>query len=333
MAGENFAAMPDRQGNASGSILMKLGLTFLLLAAIGAGLFFLFNYFQGLLFGEMDEVVVPSVQGKSLEEASSLLTGKGLKIEKIGEGYDEKVQKESVMSQDPQEGKLVKKGRIIRVMISKGPLVIEVPEVRGLSLREATLALLNARLEVGKVEYSSHPTAQKESVLDQDPPAGSKGGKSQTVNLVVSKGPLPAVAAPALVGHFFSEAAVLLEHANLRVGEVVWRVDSESRGKILRQNPAAGTKVPAESMVSMEASLGSSGESQEFHQGHISLILPAFQGEEEVRVLVRDEMGTHQAYRATHRGREKIDLIVSSLGTAQIEVYVGKSLLTKGTIE
>jgi beta-lactam-binding protein with PASTA domain len=127
-----------------------------------------------------------------------------------------------------------------------------VPDVVGLRTDEATRRLVanGFRAQVARAP-SERPRGV---VIRQRPAAGTALDRGQTVTLVASQGP-PTVAVPDLVGLPLAEAFQRLEAAELRPRAN--RVFSpRPRGRVIRQQPAAGEEVERDSVVSLTASRG-----------------------------------------------------------------------------
>lgn len=307
----------------SGTFLKSLLIVILLACALFSVLWIL-KSLPGTLLGEISEVQVPNIEGKVLNEAAGIIERAGLKLDVETSDYHESVPKNAIIYQEPKEGKKVKKNRIIRVKVSNGPLVVDVPDVMGLSKREAELALYNAKLKLGKIDYVVHEKADKDIVVDQDPKPLSKGKRAASVNLVVSKGLPPLVRVPQCVGRHLSNAKILLKNQNLRLGQIQWVWDEvRLLGEVLRQTPEADSQVRANSMVSFMVSGGSRNETLQMKQSMIQFVVPASEEVREVEIIVSDDVGSTQIYKAFHHGGDKIELQVSTIGEGRLEVFVG----------
>lgn len=140
------------------------------------------------------EVPVPDLRGKPLVEARRLAQEAGLNLVVRQEDYNEQFPKGTVYLVQPEPGSSVKAGGAVQVWVSKGARTVEVPNVQGLSEADARQRLVQAGLQVGKVEEKPHPTAPAGTVLSQSPAARQKVNRDAPVDLVVSKGPaLPPV--------------------------------------------------------------------------------------------------------------------------------------------
>ncbi len=134
-----------------------------------------------------EPVVVPDVQGKPATEAQRLLTDAGLHGKTLYEVYSDTVEVGCVVSQRPYAGKIVKEGRLVDLVVSRGPKSVEVPALVGKSLSEAEELLRQSYLQVGRVrrEASKQPA---DSILEQQPPAGKIADRDSAVDLRVSGG-------------------------------------------------------------------------------------------------------------------------------------------------
>ncbi|MCS6948851.1 MAG: protein kinase [bacterium] len=139
-------------------------------------------------------VAVPDLQGKPLVEARRLAREADLNLVIRQEEYNEQFPAGTVYLVQPEAGTQVKAGSAVQVWVSKGSRMVEVPDVQGLSEVEARRRLVEAGLQVGKVEEKPHLTVPAGTVLSQSPPPKRRVNREAPVDLVISSGtPLPAV--------------------------------------------------------------------------------------------------------------------------------------------
>jgi serine/threonine-protein kinase len=123
-----------------------------------------------------------------------------------------------------------------------------VPDVTGRSVKEAEAALSAARLTLAVDEQSSDDVPEG-VVVSQDPPADRHIGAGGTVHAVVSRG----LTVPDLGGRPCAEARAALAQAGWTVKPVRWRVAGiEDFGKVVAQDPPAGTVVPKKGQISVQ---------------------------------------------------------------------------------
>lgn len=132
-----------------------------------------------------------------------------------------------------------------------------VPSMTGMQLVDAVEALQREEL-LAKVDQIDSPE-KPDTVISQSIPGGEKVAKGKVVLLRVSKGgaimPLPDVR-----GLSFEEGVKRLSEAGFKVDSVLRVTDKlKPSGSIIAQNPAAPQQVPANCMVSLLVSTGSTG--------------------------------------------------------------------------
>ncbi len=124
-------------------------------------------------------IKVPDFTGESIDEAEKVLIDKGFKVE-ITREHDDNVPEGDVISQTPSSGTLFR-GETVELVASKGPVMVEVPSVRGVGIEEAIARMEAAGFEV-RTERSNVYVGL-EFVVDSDPKSGTMAPKGSTVTL------------------------------------------------------------------------------------------------------------------------------------------------------
>jgi serine/threonine-protein kinase len=182
----------------------------------------------------------PTLAGKTVDEARTLLKAEGLAAE-VSDRYDDSVPAGVVLESDPAGGDRVHKGGTVDVFVSAGPESVPVPQLVGLPLEQAKQALADAGLTAGAVTEEFSEDVPAGSVVDQSVPAEQPQKRSVPVDLVVSKGPQP-IDVPAVVGTPRAEAEQAVRAAGLAVGDVTEEPsESVPKGVVVRQAPEGGT--------------------------------------------------------------------------------------------
>lgn len=204
--------------------------------------FFVGSFLSYGKFWSTAEVVVPDVVGKQMTLAKQILEDKNLRV-KIAETYDASVPAGQVVSQYPEAGSKVKEQRLVTVYISKGGEEIEMPDLKGLSRENAEEKLKKVGLKLGSI-YEKNSSEEAGTVIAQDPRAGSKISKGQSVDITVSKGEKKQkIALPDYRGASLDAAKANLSSNKLRVGSLSREASSQPEGTIIGQSPAAGSEV------------------------------------------------------------------------------------------
>ena len=201
-------------------------------------------YVSGIIGGGGKEVTVPDVKGMSYSEAKEVLEAKGLKIEKADEPIaSQKIEKGKIVSQTPSKNSKVKKGRTVRVILSAGNTELKVPDLKGLSYKEAKTLLSEMGLQISKGDEVDSDSVTEGLIASQYPSAKTKVDKGDIITVNISKGKKDAVI-PKLVGTTFtseSDVSATLSKYGYKLGKVSYEESYETPGTIIKQSPDAGT--------------------------------------------------------------------------------------------
>ncbi|MFA7325312.1 MAG: PASTA domain-containing protein [Candidatus Kapaibacterium sp.] len=190
---------------------------------------------------DRETVNVPSIEGKSLKEASEILNASNLFYEIVSEQYSGQVEG-VILKQVPEADKQVKSKRPIFITISKGKETIEMPDLTGISVRQARVTLYNNGLNIGDVQYTYSDLVPKDSVISQNIRKGKNLIYGDTVNLIVSKGPEFQIYIPKLSGMAFEGIENYLISEGFKLGNVEFiENDTFVPGTIISQLPPSNT--------------------------------------------------------------------------------------------
>ena len=89
--------------------------------------------------------------------------------------------------QKPEANITIRKGRVVNVLVSEGPQLVELPGLINQPLEDAEKILKEKQLEVEKTIYV--PSAKAGMIVAQIPGAGTKMLEGGTVTLLVGKDP------------------------------------------------------------------------------------------------------------------------------------------------
>lgn len=209
-------------------------------------------FVSGVIGGGSKEVTVPDVKGMSYSEAKEVLEAKGLKIEKADEPIaSQKIEKGKIVSQTPSKNSKVKKGRTVRVIISAGNTELKVPDLKGLSYKEAKTLLSEMGLQISKGDEVDSDSVAEGLIASQYPSAKTKVDKGDIITVNISKGKKDAVI-PKLVGTTFtseSDVSDILSKYGYKLGKVSYEESYETPGTIIKQSPDAGTTAEKKTSV------------------------------------------------------------------------------------
>jgi serine/threonine-protein kinase len=146
----------------------------------------LIGYLYISYFSSIPEVVVPDLRGKPIESALSELRSLQLRGKYAGSVFDKRYPEGYVVSQRPEQGRLVKAGRTIKLLASSGKRKVLVPNLLGRTVVQAETVLSVKGLYLGEKEES--PVAQLDAgiILSQAPLPGEEVDAGTFVSITVS---------------------------------------------------------------------------------------------------------------------------------------------------
>ncbi len=170
---------------------------------------------------------IPDFYGLTLTEAEEIASDKKLKVEIVDSIYSTSAERGAIVEQNPGAGKMVKKNRRIFLIINavNSEMVI-MPDVVGITHRQAKATLEMAGLEVGRLSYV-HDIAVN-SVLKQmfkgmEIESGDTIPKGVSIDLVLGTGlSNRKTLAPELTGMSFEQARNRILNASLNMGAVLY---------------------------------------------------------------------------------------------------------------
>lgn len=203
-----------------------------------------------------DECLVPDVTQMSLPAAEIKLGNYDLKPTVALEEFNTQYPKGTIIAQLPESGATVKRGMSIRVTLSKGAASAIVPNLRGVSLREAKLLLEQQGLILGDLLWYADDVFPDGVVIDSRPPASTVMKLNAEVQLVVNRKQSDVtVIVPDFIGLDFSEARMVAEENYLIIGEINYKVDDRMLPEtVLYQSVPPDTEVPKWKIIDLTIS-------------------------------------------------------------------------------
>lgn len=200
------------------------------------------------------EVVVPPLAGKTVNDATTLLSEAGLKL-RVEEGLrvDPKVPAGRILLQEPQAGVSTRRERSVKVWVSSGPRSMIVPALLGETERAGQMRLQQDGLELSATAVIRSSEYPSDVIVAQTPPPKSNAPR---VALLVNRAERDATyVMPDLIGVNGDRAADLLRVRAFRVAVVGDHpYPGVPAGIVLRQNPQAGFQIALGEPISLEVS-------------------------------------------------------------------------------
>ena len=228
-----------------------------------------------------DGVVVPSLTGKTMDQAKQELNGTGLGIRQAGTASSDTVEKGQIISQDPADGKTVEKNTTIEVIISSGAAdgssenTVDIPNVVGQSETDASAALTAKGFNVTKTTSYSSSVAEG-YVISQTPNGDTQGKEGDTITLEISLGS-EKITVPDVSTSYKSEEQAREMLSQFNVSTTTKYSDTDA-GIVIGQSLAVGTQADPGASITITVSLGPEPAQQittKTYKLNVSLQLPS----------------------------------------------------------
>ena len=196
--------------------------------------------------GRGNLAIAPAIEGMSLKQAREVCRKERLEIAVTGSRSSDEIPEGYVISQNPRQGQGLKRGRVIKVVLSSGRRMEVVPTFAGKTLREAEVLVGSSGLAKGRIVRIFSPGEGQPTVLATSPSAGTKVPRDASVDILVAiPGEPKSYLMPDLVGRDFPFVKDRLERLGFNVVHAVSRKRGEGRfpNAILSQAPPAGAKI------------------------------------------------------------------------------------------
>ncbi len=137
----------------------------------------------GILLRTGETVVCPDVRGQKVEDAKRLVANKGLSLAVLRYEPRSDIPYGYITVQKPEANITIRTGRVVNVLVSGGPQLVELPILTDQTLQEAEAKLREKRIEVEKTIYV--PGKKAGRIVAQIPPGGTKLLEGGNVTLLV----------------------------------------------------------------------------------------------------------------------------------------------------
>ncbi|MEU3841483.1 Stk1 family PASTA domain-containing Ser/Thr kinase [Streptomyces sp. NPDC028635] len=196
------------------------------------------------------KVAVPSVLGKSFDDAKALLEGDQyqFKVEKKTEISAE--DPGTVLRQDPGLGDEVEKGTTITLTVAKAEEKATVPDVTGQSCDAAKAQMQANNLTGNCTEQETQDPNQVGKVISTTPGPGQEISKGSTVQIVIGKAQQnQQTQVPPIQGQRLKDVKKALKDAGLQVGNI--QNSSDDNAVVISSDPPPGSTVNRDTPVNL----------------------------------------------------------------------------------
>ena len=197
------------------------------------------------------QVQIPDLVNDNIEDAKKELDSLNLKYE-ITEEYNSEKEAGTIISQEPkyQDNYEINDTEVIKLVVSLGSEMTEVPKVVGESKEDAEKMISNAKL---KIEFTEEKSEKVEEgiVIRQEPSANEEVEAGSTVKVYVSIGRgIKQIEMVNVVGQDESTAKKTLEDLGFKV-KINYNETSSDNGKVTKQSIDEGKEVDEGTSVTL----------------------------------------------------------------------------------
>jgi beta-lactam-binding protein with PASTA domain len=279
------------------------------------------------------EVSVPKVVDKELIEGLLTLQKKRLYVS-IDPRYFSEYDKNVIVEQTPKPGSIVREGKIVRLVVSKGPIISIVEDYTGKTVPfvqnrlQEIFSFQGKTIRIGTISSvaSSEPVG---TIVGQSPPPNTPITNVEQIDLVVSKG--TEVTAFTLKDYRGRNVDQVMEMLALRgvlveiIPEAV--TDPSVSGVIFSQEPEEGTLVKRNEVVSFRVGyLPSEQEGENLYARVLNFDVPEELDSSRIKILVRDRIGEREIYNEENQGGDSLSIPFKSYSNTTVYIYVNDAL-------
>ncbi len=201
-------------------------------------------------------VTMPDIRGMTVTGAQTQLKVHDLQVIINRQVSHPTIPEGMILDQIPAPEKGIRGGRTVMVITSSGPPAGALPDLAGLSLRQAEITLQRENYKLGRI-LRIRRAGVSETVVDyQSPEPGLELYKGAVVDLVVAEPPAAVlVRMPDLRGAPLYRARQIITAAGFVLAPVAYeRTSDVEPNLVLQQNPPAGKRIPKGERLELVAS-------------------------------------------------------------------------------
>jgi serine/threonine-protein kinase len=191
------------------------------------------------LVGPGSKVVVPSLAGLTVKEATATLKDLGLNLEVATEEFSEDIPEGKIITSDPAGGGRVSPNGAVDVTLSKGKERYAVPTLQGLKQDIAEQQLKENKLVLGEVKEEYSTEFPKGFIMRSEPAAGERVKRESQVTIYISLG-IEQIALSDYKGKSGEQALNELTEEGFEVKTKYVYSEDLPIGAVISQTPGAG---------------------------------------------------------------------------------------------
>ncbi|MGB5105717.1 MAG: PASTA domain-containing protein [Candidatus Zixiibacteriota bacterium] len=192
-----------------------------------------------------EEFPLPTLVGKTEFEAQDIAAKSDVSIEIAGREYSSDKPEGVILVQMPEAGAFIKSGRSVKVVVSSGMRVEKIPDVHGLPLSQANIALQKSGFVLGDIYPVRVDSLPKNTAIETIPSQGTLLPLGSRVSIAVNQGPESGIITmPSLLGMPLDRAREQIENLGLVLDDIKRKKeDRYLPNTVLEQRPERNEQV------------------------------------------------------------------------------------------
>jgi eukaryotic-like serine/threonine-protein kinase len=202
------------------------------------------------------QVRVPDILEYTADDAFEITSSAGLQLRVLRREFHSSLPEGVVIEQFPIAGNLVREGRPLSVVVSKGHFAFRVPMLTGLDQRKAENTIQRESFKVGDVSRLKLEGVGSATVLWQYPASGKQLRKGESVDIVIAEpSEYVSYCMPDLTGQTIYSARAKVELAGCVIAPVKYERRPNLRpNTVVAQKPAYGSRLIKGETIELVAS-------------------------------------------------------------------------------
>lgn len=197
-------------------------------------------------------VAAPNVVGLNETDAAAAAAAAGLTLQIQRQAGDDV--KGLVIAQRPAAGSFLGNGAKVRIVVSRGPPPVAVPDVANIPAADAQAQLEQLGFVV-RVVRAYDEVVPKDVAIGTDPATGAKAQRESEIVLNVSDGPAP-LPVPDVAGKTYDEAAAIISGKGFKPARSDIFSDTVESGKVVGTDPSVNQSAAKGATVMIQVSKG-----------------------------------------------------------------------------
>ncbi len=211
--------------------------------------------FSAVSSNKVNEVIMPDLVGKNIEDVVDNSDFISFKFEVVESDYTDEYDRNIIFDQNIRFGQNVKENTIIKLKVSLGRKLIEVPDLYNIHYTDAQNELKSLGFKFNVVKIFD-PNIAIDRVIKTDPIKSDQLPKGSEIKIYVSMGPdIPYITVPNVVGKKEEDGKKQLDDLKLKTS-IKYVDNDKEKGTIISQSIAGNQTVQEGTQIVLNVSSG-----------------------------------------------------------------------------